>query len=377
MTALQGLPSVDYYAPAFRVEIDGEQLSPATNGDIQSLSVKMDIEQMTSFEMKVANIATFRNARETFKYSDGDRFDIGRQVHIKMGYADGLLSMLTGQITSVAAQFPQQGSPTVIVSGMDGLFRMKDRKPADGEQIQYLDMHDWEIAEAIALRNNLRAVVTREGPMHHEVIQRMTDDATFLKERAARIDFDCHVLTDPISGEATLHFVKPTDGRDGAMDSFAYRWGQDLLHFTPTVNMSDQVSSVTVHGWDPDTKAPIVATAGPDDLPQPSGAGESGPQAAARTQAGKQDVVVDAPVANHQEAFDLARSLLLQRAYRFITAAGQVIGKPELRPGHNLELSGLGRFNGSYYVTKVEHRIDSSGYLTSFDARKIVHSERV
>ena len=35
--------------------------------------------------------------------------------------------------------------------------------------------------------------------MHHEVIQRMTDDATFLKERAARIDFDCHIATDPQS----------------------------------------------------------------------------------------------------------------------------------------------------------------------------------
>jgi phage protein D len=373
MTALQGLPHVDYYAPAFRVEIDGEQLAPATNGDVLSLSVKMDIEQMTSFEMTVANIATFRSASQTFKYSDGDQFDIGRQVHIKMGYADGLLSMITGQITSVSPKFPQQGPPTLTVSGQDGLFKLKDRKPEDGEQIQYLGMHDWEIAENIAQRNNLRVVVTREGPMHQEVIQRMTDDATFLKERAARIDFDCHVLTDPESGEATLHFVKPTDGRAGAIESFAYRWGQDLLHFTPTINMSDQVGSVTVHGWDPDTKAPIVATAGPDDLPRQPDAGESGPEAAARTQSGKQDVVVDAPVANHQEAFELARSLLLQRAYRFITAAGQVIGKPELRPGHNLELSGLGRFDGSYYVTKVEHQIDANGYLTSFEARKIVH----
>ena len=43
----------------------------------------------------------------------------------------------------------------------------------------------------------------------------MTDDATFLKERAARIDFDCHIVTDPRSGEATLYFVKPTDGREG------------------------------------------------------------------------------------------------------------------------------------------------------------------
>jgi phage protein D len=373
-TLRSGLPHVDYYAPRFRVEIDGEQLSPQTNGDILSLSVKMDLEQMASFDMTVANIPTFRSAAEVFKYSDGDRFDIGRQVHIKMGYADALLSMINGQITSVAPKFPQSGPPTLTVSGQDGMFKLKDRRPEESEQIQYIDHRDSDIAMAIAGRNNLHFVVDQSDPIHHEVIQRMTDDATFLKERAARIDFDCHIVTDSQSGEATLFFVRPTDGREGTgPTSFAYRWGETLLSFTPTINLSDQVASVTVHGWDPDTKAPIVAKAGPDDLPNQADSGESGPQVAQRTQAGKQDVVVDAPVTSQEEAAVLARSLLLRRAYKFITASGQIIGKPELRPGHNLDLSGLGRFDGSYYVTRVEQQIDQSGFLTTFEARRMLH----
>lgn len=373
-TLKPGLPHVDYYAPRFRVEIDGEQLAPQTNGDVLSLSVKMDLEQMASFDMTVANVATFRNAAEVFKYSDGDRFDIGRQVHIKMGYADALLSMINGQITSVAPKFPQSGPPTLTVSGQDGMFKLKDKRPEESQQIQYIDHRDSDIAMAIADRNNLHFVVDESDPIHHEVIQRMTDDATFLKERAARIDFDCHIVTDSQSGEATLFFVKPTDGRAGERQtSFAYRWGENLLSFTPTINLSDQVASVTVRGWDPDTKAPIVAKAGPDDLPKQPDSGESGPQIAQRTQAGKQDVVVDAPVTSQEEAAVLARSLLLRRAYKFITASGQIIGKPELRPGHNLDLSGLGRFDGSYYVTRVEHQIDQNGYLTTFEARRMLH----
>ena len=43
------------------------------------------------------------------------------------------------------------------------------------------------------------------------------------------------------------------------------------------------------------------------------------------------------------------------------------------RPGHNLDLSGLGRFDGSYYVTRVEHQIDQNGYLTTFEARRMLH----
>jgi phage protein D len=44
---------------------------------------------------------------------------------------------------------------------------------------------------------------------------------------------------------------------------------------------------------------------------------------------------------------------------------------PDLRPGDNLELQGLGRrFSGVYYVLKVEHALGNSGYQTRFDVRK-------
>ena len=55
----------------------------------------------------------------------------------------------------------------------------------------------------------------------------------------------------------------------------------------------------------------------------------------------------------------------------FITGSGKVIGLPDLRPSDNLSLSGLGkRFNGLYYVKKVEHTMGGSGYTTQFDVRK-------
>ncbi|MGI9332481.1 MAG: phage late control D family protein, partial [Gammaproteobacteria bacterium] len=208
----RALPNVDYYAPSYAVEIDGAQLAPQTNGDMLNLSVKMDLEQMTSFDLTVAN---WDDVGVDFKYSNTNQFDLGRQVHIKMGYADRLLSMVHGQITSMAPRFPQSGPTTLTVGGQDGMFRLKDRRPDAGAIIKYTDKTDWEIAEIIAQRNNIKVNVTREGPTHDEVIQRMTDDATFLKERAARIDFECYLLTDAVSSESTLHFVKPSDGRSG------------------------------------------------------------------------------------------------------------------------------------------------------------------
>jgi uncharacterized protein len=68
----------------------------------------------------------------------------------------------------------------------------------------------------------------------------------------------------------------------------------------------------------------------------------------------------------------LARALLAERAYEFVTGSGRAIGLPDLRPGDNLELSRLGdRFSGSYYVKKVEHTLGSSGFVTQFDVRRV------
>jgi phage protein D len=132
------------------------------------------------------------------------------------------------------------------------------------------------------------------------------------------------------------------------------------------------VASVTVRAWDARNKAVITYKATSSDLPGASRGGTSGPAAAESKLAGKQEVVVDAPVTSAEEAKNLAITLLRERAYEFITGSGQVIGLPDLRPGSNLELNGLGkRFSGAYYIKKVEHTLGSSGYMTQFDVRRV------
>ncbi len=85
----------------------------------------------------------------------------------------------------------------------------------------------------------------------------------------------------------------------------------------------------------------------------------------------RRQVVVDAPVLSQEEAKKLAVSLLQERSYEYITGTGEVIGLPDLRPGQNLELQGLGRrFSGTYYVTHVVHTLNASGYLTQFTVRR-------
>lgn len=377
----------DRYAPEFEVLIEGVEADPTTKNDIIDIKVHRDIDEMSGFDLELNN---WDDVDLRFKHSDSRDFRLGSRVSVRLGYADRLLTVATGTVSTLAPKFPDGASPTVSVSGVDGMLRLKESKPDQNVEKVYLNLADWQIAEKVAQRNKLRIVTTQEGPVHDRVVQKNQSDAQFLMERAKRLDFDCFLLPDPDTGEETLFFIKPTDGRDGRpirLFRLAYQPGlttgptaqpaglvPNLLDFTPTLTVSQQVSKLTVRGWDPRTKQQIAFTATAENLPagQNSAGGESGPEVAESTLGGRQEVLVDAPVTSDQEARELAISLLRERSYEFITATGRVAGLPELRPGDNLEIFGLGqRFSGTYFVKRVEHTLGTSGFFTTFTGRRI------
>lgn len=360
-------PPVADYAPDFRVTIEGQPFDDESKGDVLSLKVVMDLENMASAEIELNN---WDDRSFWFKYSDSDGVFPGNRVDVQMGYADRLVSMLSGRIERLVPKFPQSGASTLSMSVLDDMQLLKDRRPIEGEERQFRDMTDGQIAERIAQRNGLATDIDPGGVTHEEVVQGDLDDASFLMQRARRTDSDCYIFTDPESGEATLRFGAPRDDRAGARSTeHAFVWGETLASFSPTLTMSGQVGQVTVRGWNEDRMEEVVGTATAEDVP--GGANGSGPANAGTAVGGRQDVIIGASVETEEEATALAQSLLRQRAYEFITGKGDIIGYPDMRPGDTVNLSNLGdRFSGSYYVKKVEHQINASGFMTKFEARK-------
>ncbi len=366
-----GLPG-DYYAPNVRIEVDGKELDPASKGDLLSVKITKDINSLANFELTVND---WDDQRFAFKYSDTATFDIGNRVQLHLGYADRLVPMIRGPITALSPRFPDSGAPSMTVSGHDALFCLRDRKPDQKKDAQiYRDKTYGDIAKIIGGRNGLQVKVGEGGERYPIVVQKSLDDAQFLHWMAKRIDAECYIDVDPTSGEDTLFFIPPPDGRGRDAEVYVFTWGEDLINFTPRISVARQVNKITVRGWDPATKQVIKYTATSKELFGKTQEGTSGPDAVKKCLAGgeasKQEVTVDLPVTSAQEAREYARTLLQERANQFITGTAQVIGLPELRPGTNLELGGLGkRFSGMYYVTKVEHSY-GSGYRTQVEVRK-------
>jgi phage protein D len=385
----------DGYAPDFTVRVQGKPVNEKARNDVRQIQVTLDIKKMGSFNL------TFNNWDEEtlrFKYAetqDGP-FAIGNRVEIQLGYAGQLMPVFAGTLTTLQANYPESGPPTIAISGTDALQKLKDRKPKDGETIFYRSQADWQIAQKIAARNKLDSHVDREGPVHDLVVQKNQSDLKFLIERAKRIDFECFVRTDPKTGKDTLHFVKPTDGREQPADEevryyqLAYGPGlagepqpsgqpgqliPSLISFAPTLTLSHQVSKVTVLGWNARSKEGISYTADRKDLPP--GKGLSGPKAADDAFGSRAEAVIDAPVASREEARRLAIALLRERAYTFVTATGRIAGLPGMRPADNVEIHGVGqRFSGRYFINQVVHTLDTSGFFTQFYGRRIYDGTR-
>jgi Bacteriophage probable baseplate hub protein len=353
----------DYYAPEFVVRVDGQRLDPATKGDILQIGVTLDEAQPAAFNLTVSD---WDDVGHTFKYSSTTTFDPDRSVTIDLGYADRLVRVVTGVITSLSPKFPESGAPTLTVGGQDLMRKMANSQPGAGQRKLYRNKTDGEIAEEIAARWDMRAKVTTAGPVHPLVAQKNQDDATFLMERAKRVDCEFFISLEEGTGEQVLNFVEREDGRDARpLRVYQFEWGRNLISFSPRLSTTGQVSQVTVRGWDSRAKKAIVYTARASDLPSSAAGDRSGP---ARADRRASEVIVDAPVLSLEEARRLAISRLMERAHRFTAGTAQIIGLPDLRPNDTVAISGCGpRFSGQYHVTKVTHTLGASGFTTSFE----------
>lgn len=377
---IPGLPKVETYAPRFRVSTKGQVLQPEVLGDVLQVKVTMQKDGLTSFNLTLNNWEEDFAKFPKFKYSDSDTFNIGTELRIEMGYASELLTLVSGQINSLSPSFPESGTPTLDVGGTNPLFRLKGSKPQENDKVTFTGMRDWEIAREIAARNGIPIEVTQEGPVNDQVIQkRDQDDSAFLLDRAKRVEFNMFMLPDQKTGIEKLYFVKPQDGRDARpITVFNYTWGINLIEFSPKLSVEEQVSSVTVRGWDPKTKSKLEYRATARDLPNTEGGGASGPSATSgTTPRGKEDVIVDAAVMSQEEAKRLAISRLVQSSYGYKTGSGRVMGQPNMRPGDNVNLSGLGkRFSGMWHIIQVDHSLGGSGYMTSFQVERLRETEK-
>jgi len=352
-----------FYAPRYRVLVDGKELHER-GSDFLSVQFKDSIKDLSGFELTLNNWDDGgEGGRPGFKYSDGDTLlDLGKQVEIFLGYADDsrLTRMIVGEITAMDPQFPSGGAPTITVRGFDRLSRWRNRP----KSTTWEDLTDAEIAEKIAAQNKMKCQADKTSPKNPSVPQDNKDDIAFLLERAKRLNFEVFVRDD------VLLFRAPTETEDPEV---SLAWGTSLVSFSPSLTMARQISKVTVRCWHPSEGRLIEKTVDRSKLAALTDKGKDGGKILEEQFGeGKEEVISAEGVQSDEDAEKLATSVLVRSSYTFVTGSAQTFGDPKIRAGKTIRLAKLGkRFDGKYYVTESTHRLDQSGYTTTFSVRKV------
>lgn len=398
-----------YYAPDYRVEIDGDELPAAVRNavtsvryedGIGSLLVNPSDEEGTGaadrVEIELANPDLrwlqrhirglgFRPFPTNIKTQsiravdfDEGLFNIDNKLSLQMGYiGDQLGHMFDGEITGIEADFPNTGMPVLRIVAHDYLHRLAQGKYGRG----FGPIPDFLIASLISAENLLlpaidpvvSAASTATAALNFIFKgtgrkQAGQSNLQLLKEIADTYDAEFWV-------EGDVLYLSRVFGKEYT-PRLSLTWGKSLMSFSPRVSTVGQVAGVAVKFllpilpleftvtvvWDFDRESlevKIIPCAGAIAL---------------KSLAGSVLTIIDRSL---NDPADIANSaLLITRMLRSklnnrLTGSGTAIGDPRIRAGAIIELDGLGpNFSGNYRVTSASHVIDGSGYRTHFKVRK-------
>lgn len=378
----------DFYVPAFAVKLRGRELEDDVVNDILQVSYRDNIKEIDSFEITINN---WDADKRDFKYIDQDLFDPGKELELSMGYhGQDLQLMITGQITSLRPSFPSAGQPTLAISGLNLIHKFRRQE----ETWAYTDKKDSQIAREVGDRLKIKVntddAAEAAETKYDYVFQDNQYDIVFLMERARRVGYDLWVSEKTEGGKTVselnfgpsnnikaathqLSFAKYriSPGQSGPNRKAAIAKLFPLIDFKPELSTAQQVSEVTVKGWNPKTKKPISQTAKRDEI-KTKGVGSKGGQAdIEKSFSERKEIITDKPVSTDAEAKKLALASLDMIAKEMVKGNGATIGIPDLRAGGVVEMDGMGdRFSGRYFLTATTHAIGDGGYTTNFECRR-------
>lgn len=358
----------DYFAPAFRVEINGANLAADVSKNIQQVSVVSEPNSMDTFNLTLVN--EYPRLRWTHT-NDANLFQEGSVVTIAMGYVDDLQEMIEGEITQISPSFPESGMPIISIEGHTRMHWLHGSKSTRTFQ----KMTDKQIVEKIAQEAGLQTQADETDVQYDYVMQANQTDLEFIRDRAAKIHFEILV-----KGK-TLIFRK---SNEVGSKIYTFVWGHTqaafaagpnslpLKSFSTTMNTLQPPSKVEVRGYDVKNKKEFVAHAGTgDETTTMAGSKTGGQVVSGAFHKPRQLVQVSIPVASQAEADQHAKALLNNLGLNFVTGNASTIGVPDIRSGSVVELKGLGpRFSGQYYIDTATHTMGGNGYQTDFTVKR-------
>ena len=349
--------NMDFYAPTFVVEVNGQKLAMDISNAIISVSVSEQTEKASTFSLQVDN--------HELKWQDHSLFKLGNKVTIKMGYVNNLHSIIFGKINGIQVNYPAGGAPTLSVRGIDLLDEFIKKSPEETLSLDNISYSD--VVKQIAGKVGVDCKVdATSGKQKKVVISKNITYYKFLNELAPRLNYMFYVR------DQKLYFVKQKIDKELA----TLTWGKSLISFNTQLSLQKQATKVEVRCQNPQTNETIIGRASASDVEKVESGGKTGSELMSGLGMSRTITINNRPVFSQQDADDMAKAELKRANSKLVQGNGSCIGIPDLVPNGYLVLDNLGkRFSGKYKITSTTHSLSSSGYTTNFVVERNSNNE--
>jgi phage protein D len=340
----------------FKIELDGIPLADAVDSNVVSVLVDDSLNLPDLFSI------TFRDPDREILKDTGAKIGSLVQVRVVSDTNPSGQCLIVGEVTALEAEFDTTGSRTVV-RGFDRSHRLfRGRSTKTWEQATASDVAS-EVAKSVGLEIGTVDATDEVKPF---ISQGNVTHWQLLKALASEVGYEVGVF------DGKFDFRKPAESsagpEKGDLSSEEDRklvCGHNLLRFRAMVTSGDQVTRVTVRGWDMMQKDKLVHT-----VPAETTAAtlSVAPMELAAVFGDPEHVGVDVPYVTQAEVETAAYALADRIAGGFAEFEGVARGNTALRAGALVSVGLVGEpFDGSYTLTSTRHSYTpQDGYVVMF-----------
>jgi Bacteriophage probable baseplate hub protein len=213
--------------PSFELVVDGQKADPELAGSVIGIRYSDDMDRAGRFQLHLSDVDR--------KWTKIDKFKMGTQVEIKLGYVGQLKTVCKAEVKTLEVVLTPEGPTRLLVAGFD-----KGQGLTKGTLTKtYKNVKDSDLARQVAQRNGLTADVDDSQVVHEYVIQSNLSDYDFLMQRAVIAGYRFNI------DDKKLTFKKPQIGQAAAAKLV---WRENIGRLAVEVNTFDQVSKITSSG---------------------------------------------------------------------------------------------------------------------------------
>lgn len=347
-----------FYNAIPRFELNGEEDVMAALL-LESMEMTESEGGMSSLEMAFKNAANVENSGNEmpFETSSNTSLSLGAKIRVVTGPNHDPQEIFQGQVTGLELVLDGATTPMLIVLAEDRLqsARLQRRTKLFSETTL------GDLIEAVAQESGLSVVAAQLDTAITREVQANETDLGFLRRICARYDVDFQIVGEELHASPRALVSRGTR---------EVEFGQTLTNFRALADLADQVSEVTLSGWDHDANTSFDVTSGAG-VQSGEGQGHKGHEFLDEHFAPRSEHIGEIAVANQDDGQAIADAMHSARQRRFVSAQGTITGDPELRVGTLIDVTGVGpRFENTYYITHAQHRFsrEGGGYTTDFRA---------